>query len=265
MHAGHTCRQMCECNLAGQSTAIFPVTSGWVDGNAAAELLCTPRLVYACCTNNQAGSHSVKICRRISLGLGLGLPAFLSAGGSPSSCTADSFPPCAAICCCLCCCVQRELAHKQSEASITGAQLQEGADASRFRSSSASRGRSSTQLSSTTSSSPAARETVLQHWLVPDKQQHYWAIWTSVFTLAACFIFAFMAGNFAVYQQSPTYKDYNKQSQMPLQVQWGPKSLEGWLVFWQTTPNNSFDVGYMISWGARCAPLQAAISYQGTT
>jgi hypothetical protein len=64
-----------------------------------------------------------------------------------------------------------------------------------------------------------------------------------------------MAGNFAVYQQSPTYKDYNKQSQMPLQVKWGPKSLEGWLVFWQTTPNNSFDVGYMISWGARSAPF----------
>jgi hypothetical protein len=142
-------------------------------------------------------------------------------------------------------------------------QLQEGADASRFRSSSASRGRSSTQLSSTTSSSPAARETALQHWLVPDKQQHYWAIWTSVFTLAACFVFAFMAGNFAVYQQSPTYKDYNKQSQMPLQVQWGPKSLEGWLVFWQTTPNNSFDVGYMVSWGARCASTAASPELPG--
>jgi hypothetical protein len=61
-----------------------------------------------------------------------------------------------------------------------------------------------------------------------------------------------MAGNFAVYQQSPTYSEYHKQAQMPLQVQWGPKSLEEWLKFWQTSPYNTFDVGYLMNWGARC-------------
>lgn len=144
--------------------------------------------------------------------------------------------------------LQRELQYKQPT-SITGIELQEGADASAHRASTASRARSSTQLSSSHTTAP--RESALQHWLVPDNRQRYWAVWTSIFTLAACFIFAFMAGNFAVYQQSPTYKDYNKQSQMPLQVQWGPKALEGWLKFWQTTPYNSFDVGYLMNWGAR--------------
>jgi hypothetical protein len=96
-------------------------------------------------------------------------------------------------------------------------QLQEGADASRHRA------RSSAQLSTAATSSDAAaangpRESVLQHWLVPDNQQRYWAIWTSVFTLSAAFIFAFMAGNFSVYQQSPTYSQYHSGSQMPVQV-----------------------------------------------
>lgn len=142
--------------------------------------------------------------------------------------------------------------------SITGVQLQEGADASPHRASTNSRGRSSTQLSSSTQAAAVAaaaggRESAIQHWLVPDKRQRYWAIWSSIFTLSACFIFAFMAGNFAVYQQSPTYSEYHKQAQMPLQVQWGPKSLEEWLKFWQTSPYNTFDVGYLMNWGARCA------------
>jgi hypothetical protein len=132
-------------------------------------------------------------------------------------------------------------------------QLQEGADASAHRASAASRSRSSAHLSTVTTSTDAApRESALQHWLVPDNQQRYWAVWTSIFTLSACFVFAFMAGNFAVYQQSPTYAQYHKDSQMPVQVQWGPKSLEQWLKFWQTTPYNTFDVGYLMNWGARC-------------
>lgn len=140
--------------------------------------------------------------------------------------------------------------------SITGSQLQEGADASaRRRGGSNSRGRSNTQLSSSTQAEAAAaggsRESALQHWLVPDKRQRYWAVWSSVFTLAACFIFAFMAGNFAVYQQSPTYRAYHKQAQEPVQVAWGPVSLMEWLKFWQTTPYNSFDIGYLMNWGAR--------------
>jgi hypothetical protein len=148
--------------------------------------------------------------------------------------------------------MQRELAYKQPT-SITGVQLQEGADASAHRASAPSRSRSSAHLSTVTTSTDAApRESALQHWLVPDNQQRYWAIWTSIFTLSACFIFAFMAGNFAVYQQSPTYAQYHKDSQMPVQVQWGPKSLEEWLKFWQTTPYNTFDVGYLMNWGARC-------------
>lgn len=116
--------------------------------------------------------------------------------------------------------IQRELAYKQPT-SISGVQLQEGADASPHR----ARSRSSAQLSTAAASSEAAatttnspRESALQHWLVPDNQQRYWAIWTSVFTLSAAFIFAFMAGNFAVYQQSPTYSQYHSGSQEPVQV-----------------------------------------------
>lgn len=115
--------------------------------------------------------------------------------------------------------MQRELAYKQPT-SISGVQLQEGADASPHRA------RSSAQLSTAATSSEAAaaaaangpRESALQHWLVPDNQQRYWAIWTSVFTLSAAFTFAFMAGNFAVYQQSPTYSQYHSGSQEPVQV-----------------------------------------------
>lgn len=148
--------------------------------------------------------------------------------------------------------LQTELAYGKST-SVTGAQLQEGADAAAAAS---SRGRSSTQVSTVTgitssNSASARRESTLQQWLVPDIRTRYWALWTSIFVLSACFIFAFMAGNFAVYQQSPTFKDYHRESQLPLQVQWGPVALEGWLKFWLTTPENSFDVGYLINWGAR--------------
>lgn len=36
-----------------------------------------------------------------------------------------------------------------------------------------------------------------------------------------------------------------------LQVTWGPRSLEQWLRFWQATPYNTFDLGYLMNWGAR--------------
>lgn len=43
-----------------------------------------------------------------------------------------------------------------------------------------------------------------------------------------------------------------------LQVTWGPRSLEQWLRFWQATPFNTFDVGYLMNWGARWVWQQAA-------
>jgi hypothetical protein len=94
-------------------------------------------------------------------------------------------------------------------------------------------------------------DSVLQQWLVPSHHTRYWALWTSLFTVVACFLFAFMAGNFGVYTQSPTFAAYNKGSSMPVQLQWGPQALLSWLRFWETSPLNSFDVGYMINWGAR--------------
>ena len=112
--------------------------------------------------------------------------------------------------------MQRELAYKPPTR-ITGVQLQEGADASPHRAR-----QSSTAATSSEAAAAAAanghRKSALQHWLVPDTQQRYWAIWTSVFTVSAAFIFAFMAGNFAVYQQSPTYSQYHSGSQTPVQV-----------------------------------------------
>lgn len=163
--------------------------------------------------------------------------------------------------------LQTELRTKPSTtATISGSQLQSGADASPHRASSISNGRS--QRSSSAASGLAGRrstamvatagagrpisESVLQQWLVPAKTMRYWALWTSIFTLGAAFIFAFMAGNFGVYTQSPTYADYNRgSSTMPVQLQWGPEALLGWLKFWVSSPLNSFDVGYLMNWGAR--------------
>lgn len=43
-----------------------------------------------------------------------------------------------------------------------------------------------------------------------------------------------------------------------MQVTWGPRSLEQWLRFWQGTPYNTFDLGYLMNWGARWVLQQAA-------
>lgn len=101
----------------------------------------------------------------------------------------------------------------------------------------------------------------LDHWLVPDiSSSQYWALWTSIFTLAACFVFAFMAGGFGTYQQSVTYMQYHNSttSTSPLTTAWGPEAIRGWLKFWSSSPMYSFDVGYLMAWGARCAAAAAA-------
>ncbi|WIA30558.1 hypothetical protein OEZ86_000641 [Tetradesmus obliquus] len=101
----------------------------------------------------------------------------------------------------------------------------------------------------------------LDHWLVPDtSSSQYWALWTSIFTLAACFVFAFMAGGFGTYQQSVTYMQYHNgtTSTSPLTTAWGPEAIRGWLKFWSSSPVYSFDVGYLMAWGARYQPSIAA-------
>lgn len=62
-----------------------------------------------------------------------------------------------------------------------------------------------------------------------------------------------MAGQYGTYQQSVTYMQYHNgtASSSPLLVSWGPISLTGWLKFWVTAPEYSFDIGYLMNWGAR--------------
>lgn len=102
-------------------------------------------------------------------------------------------------------------------------------------------------------------ETMLEHWLVPDDHIRFWALWTSLFTVAACFVFAFMAGQYSLYQLSPMYRQYHSSSNtnstssmVPLTDTWGPCSLQGWLKFWVQSPQYNFDVPYLMAWGARC-------------
>jgi hypothetical protein len=114
----------------------------------------------------------------------------------------------------------------------------------------------STSLSGGSKRPGSMQQQSLDHWLVPETgNTQYWALWTSVFTLAACFVFAFMAGGFGTYQQSVTYMQYHNgtTSQSPLTAAWGPEAIRGWLKFWSSSQVYSFDVGYLMAWGARCA------------
>jgi hypothetical protein len=121
----------------------------------------------------------------------------------------------------------------------------------------------STSLNGANKRPGSVQQQTLDHWLVPEiGNTQYWALWTSIFTLAACFVFAFMAGGFGTYQQSVTYMQYHNgtTSQSPLTTAWGPESIRGWLKFWSSSPVYSFDVGYLMAWGARCVCVCIALN-----
>ncbi len=85
--------------------------------------------------------------------------------------------------------------------------------------------------------------------LVPDGSPRYWPIWTVLFTIAACFGFAFMAGQYGQYQVMTAGTTADNQ-QRPI-MGWGPYSLGQWLVFWKQDSDMSFDFGYLLAWGGR--------------
>lgn len=104
-------------------------------------------------------------------------------------------------------------------------------------------------------------ESALGAWLVPDRRTRFWALWTSLFTLLACFAFAYMAGDYGLYLLSPTYRQFHGSSSsgggnstsamVPLTDTWGPRGLGAWLKFWAPSQAASFDVPFLLAWGAR--------------
>lgn len=88
---------------------------------------------------------------------------------------------------------------------------------------------------------------------------------THILPAGAAFVFAFMAGNYGVYLGSPTAAQYGAPGRSgssgadasPLRSVWGPQALLGWLRFWVAAPLHTFDAGYLLAWGARCAAAAA--------
>lgn len=70
--------------------------------------------------------------------------------------------------------------------------------------------------------------------LVPDGSHHYYGVWTGVFTLAACFTWAFMAGSYGVYQLQAS--GGATAAGAAGSAAWGPASMWTWLKFWVQDP-----------------------------
>ncbi len=94
-------------------------------------------------------------------------------------------------------------------------------------------------------------------------------MWTFLFTLVTCFIFAFMAGQYSTYQVKGQLTKVAAGSSTSFNINnitWGPPNLQHWLQFWQMAPDTMFDFDYL---QVRCCrgrlvcrmPRAAAVCY----
>lgn len=94
-------------------------------------------------------------------------------------------------------------------------------------------------------------------WFAPEQAGNYWAVWTFAFTLATCFLFAFMAGQYSTYQVKQQLVQVAKGTATAFKVDditWGPSSLQSWLQFYSMAGNTTFDFEYLQAWGGRYGP-----------
>lgn len=73
-------------------------------------------------------------------------------------------------------------------------------------------------------------------------------MWTFLFTLTTCFIFAFMAGQYSTYQVKGQLTKVAAGSSTSFNINnitWGPPNLQHWLQFWEMAPDTMFDFDYL--------------------
>jgi hypothetical protein len=93
--------------------------------------------------------------------------------------------------------------------------------------------------------------------LVPDLRSKYTAFISGVLNLLVLFIFAFMAGQYGLYQSSPLAAELRgaEGNTSTSDNSWGPRNFQSWLTFWTGNPAYLFDFGYLFV-VRRCASLK---------
>ena len=83
--------------------------------------------------------------------------------------------------------------------------------------------------------------------LVPDMRSKYTAFISGVLNLVVLFVFAFMAGQYGLYQTSPLAAQLRgaEGNGTTVDSNWGPRNFQAWLSFWTGNPAYVFDFGYL--------------------
>lgn len=89
--------------------------------------------------------------------------------------------------------------------------------------------------------------------LIPTLEKKSVPVWTGMFALMCCFVFAFMAGQYRLYiaAQAQSNGSYVRLSPLVLT----PRSWNPWFRFWSKDDAYTFDFNYLKDWGGRYGPL----------
>jgi hypothetical protein len=90
----------------------------------------------------------------------------------------------------------------------------------------------------------------LHHWLVPRARGQHWTVWTTFFTMAQLYAFAYMSGAFNFYRLVKEPKHEPSWAA----VDWSVEGMRRWLIFWEVPDDAAFNLEFLIRWGGRYGP-----------